>query len=238
MRKIILLLAVVLGIGVVGGLGWWYARASTGSHSPFRTEEAKREDLLASFSATGTLEPEDIIDVGTQVAGQIKEFGTDDKTSKAIDYGSDVDAGAVLAKIDDSLYVAKRNQSKAMVDVAKAAYAQALAKVDDAKANVKVQQAQLDSDQVNYDHSKRDWDRAQILSGKQALAQVAADVVGGRSYALVEALAGRLAEALLVADARLEAVEVTVRKLRPPLPLNVASTGVRVHRERPTPGPS
>jgi HlyD family secretion protein len=170
MRKIILILTVILGFAVAGGLGLWYARASGGSRSPFRTEEAKREDLLASFSATGTLEPEDIIDVGTQVAGQIKEFGTDDKTSKAIDYGSDVDAGAVLAKIDDSLYVAKRNQSKAMVDVAKAAYAQALAKVDDAKANVKVQQAQLDSDQVNYDHSKRDWDRAQILSGKQALA--------------------------------------------------------------------
>ena len=51
-----------------------------------------------------------------------------------------------------------------------AAYAQALAKVDDARANVKVLQAQLDSDQVNYDHAKRDWDRAQLLSGKQALA--------------------------------------------------------------------
>ena len=33
-------------------------------------------------------------------------------------------------------------------------------------------------------------------------------------------------------DPRLEAVEVTVRKLRPPLPLDVASTGVRVRRSR------
>ncbi len=169
MRKIFIL-AVILGVAVVGGLGFWYARASTASHSPFRTEEAKREDLLASFSATGTLEPEDIIDVGSQVAGQIKEFGTDARSGKAIDYGSDVEAGAVLAKIEDSLYQAKANQSKAMVDVAQAAYAQALAKVDDAKANVKVLQAQLDSDQVNYDHAKRDWDRAQLLGSKQALA--------------------------------------------------------------------
>ena len=65
-----------------------------------------------------------------------------------------------------------------------------------------------------------------------ALAQLAADVVGGRSYQLLEALAGRLADALLVADARLRAVAVTVRKLRPPLPLDVASTGVRVYRSR------
>ena len=65
-----------------------------------------------------------------------------------------------------------------------------------------------------------------------SLAATAADVVGGRSYRLLEALAGRLATALLIVDARLEAVEVTVRKLRPPLPLDVGSTGVRVRRAR------
>ena len=65
-----------------------------------------------------------------------------------------------------------------------------------------------------------------------ALAHVAADVVRQRSYQLLEALAGRLADALLITDSRLEAVEVTLRKLRPPLPLDVASTGVRVLRTR------
>jgi dihydroneopterin aldolase len=65
-----------------------------------------------------------------------------------------------------------------------------------------------------------------------ALAQVAADVVSQRSYRLLEALAGRLADALLITDPRLEAVEVTVRKLRPPLALDVGSTGVRVLRSR------
>ena len=64
------------------------------------------------------------------------------------------------------------------------------------------------------------------------LAQVAADVVAGRSYQLLEALAGRLADALLITDSRLQAVEVTVRKVRPPLALDVASTGVRVRRSR------
>jgi 7,8-dihydroneopterin aldolase/epimerase/oxygenase len=65
-----------------------------------------------------------------------------------------------------------------------------------------------------------------------ALAQTAADVVSQQSFRLLEALAGRLAEALLISDTRLEAVEVTVRKLRPPLALHVASTGVRVLRTR------
>jgi dihydroneopterin aldolase len=66
-----------------------------------------------------------------------------------------------------------------------------------------------------------------------ALAQLAAEVVAQRSFQLLEALAGRLADALLVADTRISAVEVTVRKLRPPLALDVASTGVRVFRARP-----
>jgi dihydroneopterin aldolase len=64
------------------------------------------------------------------------------------------------------------------------------------------------------------------------LAETAAEVVGGRSYRLLEALAGRLAGALLILDPRLEAIEVTVRKLRPPLALDVGSTGVRVRRAR------
>jgi dihydroneopterin aldolase len=64
------------------------------------------------------------------------------------------------------------------------------------------------------------------------LVQVAAEVVANRSYRLLEALAGRLAEALLITDPRIEQVEVVVRKLRPPLPLDVASTGVRVQRSR------
>ncbi len=66
-----------------------------------------------------------------------------------------------------------------------------------------------------------------------ALAQLAADVVAQRSFQLLEALAGRLADALLVVDPRLSAVAVTVRKLRPPLALDVGSTGVRVYRSRP-----
>jgi HlyD family secretion protein len=226
MRKVFILLLILAGVGVVGGGVFWYARAAGGRPAAFRTEEVKHEDLLASFSATGTLEPEDIVDVGAQVAGQIKEFGntvqftlTDDSLKKAavpavvaaklqpltgkdsntkddflaavgkvltteelsanqdalvkaaekdklIDYGSEVDAGAVLARIDDSLYQAKASQSKAMVDVAQAAYTQALAKVDDAQANVKVSQANLEVAKVNLDHARRDWDRAQALSPK------------------------------------------------------------------------
>ena len=65
----------------------------------------KRGDLAATISATGTLEPEAAVDVGAQVAGVIISFGKD-KRGKLVNWGSEVEAGTVLAKIDDSLYVA------------------------------------------------------------------------------------------------------------------------------------
>ena len=66
-----------------------------------------------------------------------------------------------------------------------------------------------------------------------AVAEAAAALVASRSYALLEALAGALADGVLGADQRVAAVGVTVRKLRPPLALDVDSVGVRTVRRRP-----
>lgn len=56
------------------------------------------------------------------------------------------------------------------------------------------------------------------------------DVVETESHELLERLAERLAEKLLAHDG-LEAVTVEVRKLRPPIPVDVAWAGVRIRRE-------
>jgi len=65
-----------------------------------------------------------------------------------------------------------------------------------------------------------------------ALAVAAETVVSSRSFRLLEALAGEVARVVLAADARVLGVAVTVRKLRPPLPLDVATTAVRIVRWR------
>ena len=59
----------------------------------------------------------------------------------------------------------------------------------------------------------------------------AARVVAERRFTLLEALAEAVAGAVL-AEERVEAVEVAVRKLRPPLPEDVATVGVRIRRDR------
>jgi dihydroneopterin aldolase len=61
----------------------------------------------------------------------------------------------------------------------------------------------------------------------------AAGVVSStRSHRLLESLAEGVARAVLDVDARIEAVTVVLRKLQPPLDLELADVGVRITRRR------
>jgi HlyD family secretion protein len=96
---------------------WWSGHPTTS----FKTIPVNRGDLLVSISATGTVEPEEVVDVGAQVAGKIESFGDDPKKpGNPIDYGSEVVEGTVLAHIDDALYVADVASSTADLDQTRA----------------------------------------------------------------------------------------------------------------------
>jgi dihydroneopterin aldolase/2-amino-4-hydroxy-6-hydroxymethyldihydropteridine diphosphokinase len=71
-----------------------------------------------------------------------------------------------------------------------------------------------------------------------SVAAAVARVVGGESHRLLERLAARIAEEALALDPRIASVEVAVRKLRPPVPVDLASAGVRVSRGRENSGRS
>lgn len=64
-----------------------------------------------------------------------------------------------------------------------------------------------------------------------ALAEQAAAIVGGEPYDLIETVCVRIAEAVL-ADERIDAVEVTVHKPSAPIPLTFDDVAVTVRRER------
>ena len=152
---------ILIGVAAMAaGAGAWYFTRSKTEAVSYHTAAVKRGDLLASIGATGTVEPEEVVDIGAQVAGQISSFGKD-KNGKTIDYGSAVEEGTVLAKIDDSLYAADVAQAKASLELAKAGVQRAQADLLQMKA--KLYQAQ------------RDWDRAQKLGPSEALAQASYD---------------------------------------------------------------
>ena len=55
-------------------------------------------------------------------------------------------------------------------------------------------------------------------------------IVEGESYQLLERLARRIADDVLALDPRIDSVTVTVRKLRPPVPVDLAWAGVTITR--------
>ncbi|MGA2082737.1 MAG: efflux RND transporter periplasmic adaptor subunit [Holophaga sp.] len=142
------------GVVVLLGLGSWLAWSRRGSQEPeFRTAPVRRGELTATISATGTLEPEAAVGVGAQVAGVVVAFGKD-RQGREINWGSQVEAGMVLARIDDSLYAAAVKTAKAQLD--------------QSQANVLQQKA-------NLLYASQNWERAQKLGPSDALSQSAYD---------------------------------------------------------------
>src|SRR5215471_21206996 len=109
-------LIVVAAVGATFVLGLGYKKRP---EMTLRTAPVQRRNLEATISATGTVEPEDVVDIGAQVAGLIKAFGKD-KNGKNIDWGSSVEQGTVLAQIDDVIYRAGVEAAKAQLQQAKA----------------------------------------------------------------------------------------------------------------------
>jgi HlyD family secretion protein len=143
-RNILAALAILMAFFILRGIF-----SLAGGSSNFKTAKIQRGNLFVSVSATGTLEPEEVVDIGAQVAGQIESFGKD-RDGKTIDYGSQVDAGSLLAHIDESLYAA---------DVAAAD-----AQLKRANADLMQMQAKLLAAEQN-------WNRAQKLGPSDALSK-------------------------------------------------------------------
>ena len=157
MKKIILILVLLVA---AGGAFAWYMRRGDDAAPPLRTAAVRRDDLVATISATGTVEPEELIDVGAQVAGKILKFGLD-TNGRPIDYGSEVKQGQMLAEIDQSLYLTEMSQAKAQLA--------------EANAGVKRAEADLAQKKAALAQAERDWQRAQNLGTSEALAQVSYD---------------------------------------------------------------
>jgi HlyD family secretion protein len=147
----------------------------------FKTAAVQRGDLTVRVTATGTLQPVNQVDVGTEVSGTIRTV--------QVDYNHRVKAGQVLATLDTDQREAKLRQSQAALvlaqakvkeaqatvtethntlvraralaqkgmcsqeacEAAEAAYVRADAALAIAKAQVTQAQAQLDSDRTALD---------------------------------------------------------------------------------------
>ena len=170
-------------------LGRWYAHWTGHKSVIFRTSPVVKQDVLASISATGTVEPEETIDVGAQVAGQILRFGRDPRNpDRAIDYGTPVEVDTELAFLDQTLYQSRVAQAKANLERSKAGLLQMDAKLMQAS---------------------RDWDRARELGPTRIITPADVDLARA-NFKTAEANVADAKAAILQAQANLQEAEVNL----------------------------
>jgi HlyD family secretion protein len=154
------LLLVLLVVGLVGLFAW--LKNSGGSNLvQYKTQEAKRGDLVVRVTATGTLEPTNQVEVGSEISGIVKTVEAD--------YNDKAKVGQILARIDTSKYEAQETQLKAALEATQAKVLQAKATLSETQAklaqyqrvrelsNGKVpSQAEFDAAQAAFERAKAD----------------------------------------------------------------------------------
>ena len=180
--------AILVLLGVAGGGAAYYAKhkAVADPATSLRTVAIKRGDLLSTISATGTVEPEEVVNVGAQVCGLIVEFGADPHDpTKLIDYGSVVEKDAVLARIDPTSYEAALEQAEATLQKSEANLLQLEAKARKAEREWKRAESLLPTKAIadtDYDTALSDYEsaKANVAVGKAIIRQNKASVKTAR----------------------------------------------------------
>jgi HlyD family secretion protein len=125
-----LLLAVVLLLLIVN-------KRSSGNQVNYQTQDVTLGNLTVVVSATGTLQPTNQVEVGSEISGTLKTV--------EVDYNAKVKRGQVLARIDTAKQEAQVKQTVASLEAARARVLQTQATVSEAKAKlarlVQVQEA-------------------------------------------------------------------------------------------------
>jgi membrane fusion protein, macrolide-specific efflux system len=111
-RRTLVRAALILGacaLLAAGGYAAWRAwfGEDGGARVSVVSAPAQRGNLEDTVTATGTLQPKEFVDVGTQVSGQLKKLH--------VEVGEVVKAGQLLAEIDPSVYQARVDGDRAQL---------------------------------------------------------------------------------------------------------------------------
>lgn len=156
-RRVLIWVCVLAAVGIGA---YYYFAGEASVPVEYRTADVEKRDMVLTIDATGTVEPEELVNVGARVSGEIVSFGKDN-AGKEVDYGSEISEGTVIALIDDEIQKSNLLQAEANLEKAKASQKQA-------QANLKVAEA-------NLRQAERNWKRAKALGVSEALSQASYD---------------------------------------------------------------
>lgn len=171
MKKFIIVVAVIFA--AVVGLYYIIKPSDKLTSRQFEFITVEKGDVTEKVTATGTLQPINVVNVGTQVSGIIEKI--------YVDYNDEVAEGQLLAELDKFLLQENLNESKAQLDLAKSKlkvaemnynrykdlYSQKLiakAEMEDAEISLASAESDLLSAQAGYNKAQQNIDYALITS--------------------------------------------------------------------------
>lgn len=112
---------------VLAGAGIWAWTAVNGTQQAvsYTTAEVARGDLTVTVTATGTVEPTNLVEISSELSGTLE--------SVRVDFNDPVEVGTVLAQLDTEKLEAQVAVSKASLDAAIARVAMARATLEDTR---------------------------------------------------------------------------------------------------------
>lgn len=125
MNKKILIIVVIIAVMISGGILYALLKSKNNDSYNFRTAKIDKGDIQLIVSATGTLEPVNVVEVGSQVSGRIAKLYAD--------FNSFVKKGQVIAELEQSLFITRVHQSEANYKSAKAEVEKAKVRLNNAK---------------------------------------------------------------------------------------------------------
>ncbi len=167
MRRIIV--AIIIIAAVVGGSWFTFKKASQEKEPPppdYEVYTVARGDIFATVSATGVIEPSDEVKLSFRAAGKVKEI--------LVDIGDSVEAGQVLARLEDDelqiqLKQAQTNLKLAQANLAKAKTPAEATDIAAAEAQLASARAQAEAARAAYDDLLRGPSLAQRKAAQSQL---------------------------------------------------------------------
>jgi len=186
LKRWLLLILVVVAIVVALSL----RKSSGGSNVvQYRTEEAKLGNLVVFVTATGTLEPTNQVEVGSEISGIVRAVEAD--------YNDKVKVGQVLARIDTSKLDAQQTQLKAALEAAQARVLQVKATLNETQTKLAQLQRvrELSGGKVP---SQTEFDAAQAAFERAKADEASAAAAVAQAEATLKATQTDIAKAVIV----------------------------------------
>jgi len=156
-KTVFIILAIVVIVGLV--VGFTLLKKNSNNKPKYRTEKVGRGDIEAVVTATGTLNPVVLVEVGSQVSGKIEKI--------YVDYNDKVEKGEILAELDQSQLKAQIQQNQANYQNAMASLERARVSLEIAKKNHDRALSLFEKNLISY--QEKDQAEANYLQAKADL---------------------------------------------------------------------